>query len=62
MTLLPRRYVVAVMGFFGFFHLYVLRVNLSIAIIAMTANRSSTDSNGTVTYVSQTKPFFFSRI
>ncbi|XP_057337776.1 vesicular glutamate transporter 2.2-like [Microplitis mediator] len=31
-----RRYVVAIFAFFGFFTSYVLRVNLSIAIVAMT--------------------------
>jgi len=49
---MPRRYVLALAGFFGFFHVYVLRVNLSIAIVAMTSNRSTTHPNGTTTYVS----------
>lgn len=47
-----RRYVVAVLAFFGFFNVYALRVNLSIAIVAMTSNRSITLDNGTITYVS----------
>jgi len=42
--------MLTLLGFFGYFHVYVLRVNLSIAIVAMTVNRSSTDSNGTITY------------
>jgi len=37
----PRRYIVAVLAFFGFFNIYSLRVNLSIAIVAMTGNRTT---------------------
>lgn len=32
---LPTRYAVAIWAFFGFFCLYAIRVNLSIAIVAM---------------------------
>ena len=39
------------MAFVGFFYVYVLRVNMSIAIVAMTANTTVQDSNGTFTYV-----------
>ncbi|XP_050307576.1 sialin-like [Anthonomus grandis grandis] len=42
-----RRYVVATMAFFGFFNVYTLRVNLSIAVVAMTQNRFETLENGT---------------
>ena len=50
---IPRRYLVAVLGFFGFVHVYLLRVNMSFAIVAMTANHSIVDPiNGTVSYVS----------
>ncbi|XP_060516790.1 sialin-like isoform X1 [Cylas formicarius] len=42
-----RRYVVATLAFFGFFNVYCLRVNLSIAIVAMTQDRFSTLENGT---------------
>lgn len=42
-----RRYVVALMAFFGFFNVYSLRVNLSIAVVAMTQDRSETLPNGT---------------
>ncbi|KAL3281330.1 hypothetical protein HHI36_004539 [Cryptolaemus montrouzieri] len=44
-----RRYVVATMAFFGFFTIYALRVNLSIAIVAMTENKTVVYENGTVT-------------
>ncbi|EFA03048.1 vesicular glutamate transporter 2.2 [Tribolium castaneum] len=45
-----RRYVVATLAFFGFFNVYALRVNLSIAIVAMTENKSITLDNGTIIY------------
>ena len=32
---MPARYVLAIMGFLGFFNVYTLRVNLSMAIVAM---------------------------
>lgn len=45
-----RRYLVVLMAFFGFFNVYALRVNLSVAIVAMTENRTVTYPNGTVGY------------
>ncbi|XP_076751180.1 major facilitator superfamily transporter 9 [Xylocopa sonorina] len=42
-----RRYVVSVLAFFGFFTSYILRVNLSVAIVAMTAQVHKIDENGT---------------
>ncbi|XP_033188462.1 vesicular glutamate transporter 1 isoform X2 [Bombus vosnesenskii] len=42
-----RRYVVGVLAFFGFFTSYILRVNLSVAIVAMTAKVHKIDKNGT---------------
>lgn len=45
-----RRYVVVLMAFFGFFNVYALRVNLSVAIVAMTENRTVDHGNGTITY------------
>ncbi|XP_034941000.1 vesicular glutamate transporter 3-like [Chelonus insularis] len=33
-----RRYVVSILAFFGFFTSYILRVNLSVAIVAMTSS------------------------
>lgn len=43
-----RRYVVACMAFFGFCVIYMLRVNLSVAIVAMTQNRTHTADDGTI--------------
>lgn len=54
---LQRRYLVAILGFFGFIHIYLLRVNMSFAIVAMTANYSVVDQNGTVTYVTDGPTF-----
>jgi hypothetical protein len=34
---IPARYVIAIWAFFGFFCLYALRVNLSVAIVAMVS-------------------------
>ncbi|XP_052254003.1 sialin-like isoform X2 [Dreissena polymorpha] len=39
-TWIPKRYVVGIMAFFGFCNIYALRVNLSVAIVAMTSNHS----------------------
>jgi hypothetical protein len=47
-----RRYVVATIAFFGFFNAYALRANLSIAIVAMTENKTVVFDNYTVVYVS----------
>lgn len=38
---LPARYILAVMSFFGFVIVYALRVNLSMAIVAMVSNSSN---------------------
>lgn len=46
-----RRYIVVVLAFFGFFNVYSLRVNLSVAIVAMTENRTVTYANGTIGHV-----------
>ena len=36
----PARYIVAIWAFFGFFCLYAMRVNLSVAIVAMVGTLS----------------------
>uniref|UniRef100_A0A182K0B9 Sialin n=1 Tax=Anopheles christyi TaxID=43041 RepID=A0A182K0B9_9DIPT len=45
-----RRYVLVFLAFFGFFNVYSLRVNLSVAIVAMTENRTVEYPNGTIGY------------
>lgn len=36
------------MAFFGLFNVYAMRINLSVAIVAMTEIRNVTHSNGTI--------------
>lgn len=45
-----QRYIVVLLAFFGFFNVYSLRVNLSVAIVAMTENRTVVDADGNVSY------------
>ncbi len=49
---LKRRYVVASLAFLGFCIIYMLRVNLSVAIVAMTADQPHKTDNGTIAIVS----------
>jgi len=44
---MKRRYLMALLAFFGFCIIYMLRVNLSVAIVAMTANKTRIFENGT---------------
>ena len=44
---MKRRYLIASLAFFGFCIIYMLRVNLSVAIVAMTANKTHILENGT---------------
>lgn len=46
-----KRYIIVILAFFGFFNVYSLRVNLSVAIVAMTENRSIIDDNGKESFV-----------
>ncbi|KAK7105272.1 sialin-like [Littorina saxatilis] len=43
----PKRYVLALLAFLGFANIYALRVNLSVAIVSMTSNRTKL-VNGTI--------------
>lgn len=45
-----RRYLIVLLGFFGFVMVLALRVNLSVAIVAMTENRTIIEEDGTITY------------
>lgn len=63
-----RRYIVVLLAFLGYVSSYTLRVNLSVAIVAMTENRTVYYDNGTVTYVldreqlRQSSPFLIKEI
>ncbi|XP_045493507.1 sialin isoform X1 [Colias croceus] len=46
-----RRLVVSLLAFFGFFNVYALRVNLSVAVVAMTEPMETELENGTIVYV-----------
>ncbi|XP_013178070.1 PREDICTED: vesicular glutamate transporter 1 isoform X1 [Papilio xuthus] len=46
-----RRLLVALLAFFGFFNCYALRVNLSVAVVAMTEPVETELENGTIIYV-----------
>ncbi|CAF4754888.1 unnamed protein product [Pieris macdunnoughi] len=48
-----RRLVVALLAFFGFFNVYALRVNLSVAVVAMTEPIEHVLDNGTIVYDSR---------
>ncbi|XP_065056209.1 sialin-like isoform X2 [Rhopilema esculentum] len=54
---LPKRYLLAILSFLGFLNLYFLRVNLSVALVAMVSNKTITNSSG---YVVFTEPADFS--
>ena len=47
--LLPKRYLLAILSFLGFLNVYALRVNLSVALVAMVSNRTVTDLNDNIT-------------
>ncbi len=49
-----RRYIIVVLAFLGYVSNYSLRVNLSVAIVAMTEVREITYENGTIGYVYST--------
>ncbi|CAG4958814.1 unnamed protein product [Parnassius apollo] len=46
-----RRLLVALLAFFGFFNVYALRVNLSVAVVAMTEPVETELENGTIVYI-----------
>ncbi len=43
---MPKRYLLALLSFFGFLNVYALRVNLSVALVAMVSNKTMTDVAG----------------
>ena len=48
---MSKRYVLAILSFFGFFNVYCLRVDLSVALVAMTNNHTRVMFNGTEYWV-----------
>ena len=59
---IKRRFVVAILAFFGFVNVYMLRVNLSIAVVAMTSNKTRMLRNGTEVNVSFIRLCFISSL
>lgn len=49
---IPKRYMVAFLSFLGFVNVYSLRVNLSVAIVAMVTSKTDVYPNGTIYEVS----------
>lgn len=56
---LRKRYFVCFMTCLGYILLYILRSNLSIAIVEMTSKKNITLENGTVIEVSKSLLFIF---
>lgn len=50
---LPKRYVLALLSFMGFFNVYCLRVDLSVTLVAMTTNYTRVRANGSEYTVSR---------
>ena len=48
---MPKRYVLAILSFFGFFNVYCLRVDLSVALVAMTSNHTRVKYDGSEYWV-----------
>jgi len=44
---MPKRYVLTLLSFLGFFNVYCLRVDLSVALVAMTSNHTKIRFDGT---------------
>ncbi|GBO14119.1 Sialin, partial [Araneus ventricosus] len=47
---LPKRFIVTILGFFGMFNVYAMRMNMSVAIVAMVNISSSLPENNTLLY------------
>ena len=46
--LLSKRYLLAILAFFGFLIVYAARTSLNVAIVAMVSNRTVTDSSRSI--------------
>ena len=49
--LFPKRYKISILALLGFCNVYALRVNLSVALVAMVAKNRVTDADGKVVEV-----------
>ena len=47
---IPKRYIISLLAFLGFCNVYMMRVNLSVAIVAMTRNYTVEYDDGTIEY------------
>jgi ACS family sodium-dependent inorganic phosphate cotransporter len=47
---LRKRYLIVLLAFFGYVNLYTLRVDLSVAIVALTENRTILNEDGSESY------------
>lgn len=56
---LRKRYLVTFLAFLGFVNLYTMRVNLSVAIVAMTKNQTVQHEDGTESWE---RPFDWSNV
>lgn len=59
---IPKRYLIAILGFLGFANIYALRVNMSVAIVSMTSNKTFRTANGSVIIVSYFLACIFEKI
>ena len=59
-----KRYIISILALLGFCNVYALRVNLSVALVAMVAKSSTLDKEGKMVEVSirtySTSPFHYS--
>ena len=51
MLCVPERHVLALMGFIGIFNLYICRINLSMAIVAMAGRQEQKEVNSNSTKI-----------
>lgn len=47
---LRKRYLIVFLSFLGYVNLYTMRVDLSVAIVALTENRTVTHADGSISY------------
>jgi hypothetical protein len=55
---IPKRYLLSLLAFFGFLNAFILRSNLSIAIVSMVKSKAHIPSNN-ISITESVKVFFF---